>query len=124
MKNAPFASLLLAGCVAAQTPPSTSTQTESNKIKMDQKEVISEVQKIASESECITHRWKNRGLAPSSYIKGMGVVYARAFCNPNDTDVKMASAPVDLSRIKKMLWPPIKKNWIVQACKTTPQRIS
>jgi hypothetical protein len=63
--------------------------------------VVSELQKIASKSKCISYKWKERGLAPSSYTKGMGLVYARALCNRNSEDVKIASAPVDLSKKEK-----------------------
>src|SRR5262245_26530356 len=64
--------------------------------------IIGELQKIASESKCITHQWKNkRGVAPSSYIKGMGLVYARALCNRNSEDVAIASVPVDVSEKEK-----------------------
>ena len=60
------------------------------------------MQKIVSESKCVTHEWgKKRGLAPSSYIKGMGLVYARALCKHNDKDIEIASAPVDLSKKEK-----------------------
>lgn len=105
MKKALLASLLLTSCAAAQTitPPSTfnSIQTESKQTNMNSKEVINEVQRIASESKCITHEWKGRGLAPSPYIKGMGLVYARALCNRDSEDVEIASATVDLSNGKR-----------------------
>jgi hypothetical protein len=105
MKKSLIILLLLAGCSSAQTatPPSTSApiQTELKQTKMESQEVVSELQKIASESKCITHKWKERGLAPSSYIKGMGLVYARALCNHKSEDVEIASAPVDLSKQEK-----------------------
>jgi len=105
MKKSFIVLLLVAGGSTAQTaqPPSPPTpiQTELKQTKMESQEVVGELQKIASESKCITHKWEKRGLAPSSYIKGMGLVYARALCNRNSEDVETASAPVDLSKKEK-----------------------
>lgn len=75
--------------------------TQAQEQKESVNNIIGELQKIASESTCATYYWKKRGRAPSSYIEGMGLVYARALCNHNSEDVKIASAPVDLSKSEK-----------------------
>jgi hypothetical protein len=35
---------------------------------------------IAGSSALARYKWKNRGVAPAGYIKGMAMVYARAYC--------------------------------------------
>ncbi|WP_295434724.1 hypothetical protein [uncultured Thiodictyon sp.] len=75
--------------------------TEAQQQTASENNVVGEIQRIASESKCITHHWNAHGLAPRPYIKGMGLVYARALCNRNADDVQLASAPVDSSRVKK-----------------------
>ena len=74
MKKSFIVLLLAVGCSTAQTaqPPSPPApiQTELKQTKVESQEVVGELQKIASESKCITHKWKERGVAPSSYIKG------------------------------------------------------
>ncbi len=42
--------------------------------------VISDVSGIASASSCANQVWKERGRAPSGYIKGMALVYAKSLC--------------------------------------------
>jgi hypothetical protein len=51
--------------------------------------------RIAAQSEIARFRWKNRGVAPPGYIKGMALVYARACCKLKAADpavVDMATA--------------------------------
>jgi hypothetical protein len=43
---------------------------------------------IASKSLCISYSWKNRGLAPKSYIKGMAIAYAKEVCHPGVASYK------------------------------------
>jgi hypothetical protein len=43
-------------------------------------EVTADISKIAQSSSCSTYKWKNRGKAPSGYIKGMALVYAKSLC--------------------------------------------
>lgn len=35
---------------------------------------------VAEQSEIARYRWRDRGIAPSGYIKGMALVYARVYC--------------------------------------------
>ena len=39
-----------------------------------------QIKSIASNSTCANYSWKNRGKAPSGYIKGMALNYARSYC--------------------------------------------
>src|SRR5256885_14847843 len=41
---------------------------------------IEQITHIAATSELAHFNWKNRGVAPIGYIKGMALVYARVFC--------------------------------------------
>src|SRR5215469_9714181 len=52
---------------------------------------------IASQSQCAAHEWAARGTAPKSYIEGVTLVFARAVCQPQRSDVQVVSAPVDTS---------------------------
>jgi len=56
---------------------------------------IDQIAQIAAGSEIARFRWKDRGIAPAGYIKGMAVAYARAFCKLKAGDaaaVEMAKA--------------------------------
>ena len=37
---------------------------------------------IATKSKCISYKWKDRGIAPKSYIKGMAIAYAKEVRHP------------------------------------------
>ena len=41
---------------------------------------LDEILQIASTSVVASYRWKNRGLAPLGYIKGMAMVFGRVYC--------------------------------------------
>lgn len=52
---------------------------------------------LAANSAIARHRWKDRGIAPAGYIKGMALVYARVYCNlksGNAAATEMAKAVV------------------------------
>jgi hypothetical protein len=56
---------------------------------------IAAISAIASRSEIAKYEWKNRGLAPAGYIKGMALVYARVYVklkNGNAAALDMAAA--------------------------------
>jgi hypothetical protein len=42
--------------------------------------VVTEITNIAKSSSCATYNWKDRGRAPSAYIQGMAVIYAKSLC--------------------------------------------
>lgn len=65
------------------------------------KDVSEKIKAIASTSPCSKHEWNNRGRAPSQYVAGMGLVYARSICRINDEDVAIASGTVDASNTSK-----------------------
>ena len=47
---------------------------------------------VADQSQCRLVNWgADRGSAPRAYIRGMALVYARALCEPDRADVKIAS---------------------------------
>jgi hypothetical protein len=64
-------------------------------------DVSAKIKAIASKSPCSKHDWKNRGQAPSQYVAGMGLVYARSLCRISDADVTMASGEVEASNTLK-----------------------
>ena len=50
---------------------------------------------IAAASAISSYRWKNRGVAPAGYIKGMAMVFARVYCKlkvGNPAAIEMAKA--------------------------------
>lgn len=55
---------------------------------------IEKISSIAAASQCAAYEWKDRGVAPVAYMKGIAIVYARAVCHPERPDVKAASSPV------------------------------
>jgi transposase-like protein len=53
------------------------------------------IPRIAAEADLARHDWTDRGVAPIGYIKGMALVYARAYCElkaGNTAAVEMAKA--------------------------------
>ncbi len=53
---------------------------------------LDQIQKLAASSSCAAVDWKDRGRAPKAFIRGMALVFARAVCEANRADVKIASA--------------------------------
>jgi hypothetical protein len=54
-----------------------------------------EITDIAGHSAIAGYKWKDRGVAPRGYIRGMALVYARVYCKlkaGDDTAVEMAKA--------------------------------
>jgi len=54
----------------ASTPPSPARSPAS----------LDQITQIAAQSEIARYAWKDRGIAPKGYIKGMALVYARVYC--------------------------------------------
>ncbi|MCQ2003661.1 hypothetical protein [Rhizobium sp. NRK18] len=52
---------------------------------------VSEIKKIARQSSCAATDWKNRGLAKEAYYEGIALVFAKAICNPERTDVQLVA---------------------------------
>lgn len=46
---------------------------------------VSNIEAIASGSSCISYKWKDRGVAPKGYIKGLAVMYAKEICRKGDS---------------------------------------
>jgi len=42
-----------------------------------------EIAALADGSACASYSWKNRGVAPRGYIRGMAVMFARVYCKMN-----------------------------------------
>ncbi|MBY0415591.1 MAG: hypothetical protein K2Q18_15565 [Bdellovibrionales bacterium] len=47
---------------------------------------IDQIRSIASQSSCASYSWKGRGKAPSGYIQGMALTYARSYCRLKTND--------------------------------------
>jgi hypothetical protein len=64
-------------------------------------DVVSGLEKIiqvAAKSEIARYNWRNRGIAPKGYIKGMALVYGRVYCKLKAGDAvakEMAKANTD-----------------------------
>lgn len=52
---------------------------------------IETIEQLAETSSCAAYRWKDRGKAPRGYTKGVALTFARAVCNQDWSDVKLAS---------------------------------
>lgn len=57
---------------------------------------IDQITRIAAASEIARFPWRDRGLAPAGYIKGMALVYARVCCKLNAGD----AAAIDMAKAK------------------------
>lgn len=53
---------------------------------------VEQISSIAADSACARVEWKNRGVAPRAYMRGMALVFARAVCQQGRDDVKVVSA--------------------------------
>jgi hypothetical protein len=56
---------------------------------------LTSIQKLAVPSQCASHVWKDRGRAPPTYIQGVALVFARAVCHPERSDVRVVSTAVN-----------------------------
>jgi hypothetical protein len=75
-----------AGRVSAQTTP------------VSPADGVKEIKTIAAASACAGYSWLHRrGEAPRSYMIGTALVFARAVCQPDRSDTKVVSAPVNAS---------------------------
>lgn len=94
MKTCAFIIVGLVAALAAVEPIPSQAQgtpppTESDGVRT--------LRNIAAQSQCAAHSWPQRGKAPRSYIEGVTLVFARAICQPQRSDVQVVSAPVDTS---------------------------
>jgi len=53
--------------------------------------VIEQIGTIAANSPCARTNWRNRGVAPAAYMRGMAIVFARAACQLDRPDVLVVS---------------------------------
>jgi hypothetical protein len=68
---------------------------------------IDQIIRIAAGSSIARHNWKDRGVAPVGYIKGIAVVYARVFCKLKAGDAaatEMAKAKTDNTAKDALAW--------------------
>jgi hypothetical protein len=52
---------------------------------------VDAIKALAGTSACYKYQWKDRGQAPKGYVQGVALVFARAVCNPNRSDVLVVS---------------------------------
>ncbi len=68
---------------------------------------LDEILQIASTSAIASYRWKNRGIAPRGYIKGMAMVFARVYCRLKKGDaaaLEMSKANTGNRRKDALAW--------------------
>ena len=80
MKTALF--LSCASCLFLLVPSSGPAQAPS---------AVEQITSLAANSTCARVQWKNRGLAPAAYMRGIALVYARAVCHPERSDIQVVS---------------------------------
>jgi hypothetical protein len=68
------------------------TTTVTSQIQPTQQPKLEAITKLASNSSCASYSWKNRGIPPKGYIKGMALTFAKAICQPERSDVKLVSS--------------------------------
>src|SRR5437588_7069198 len=52
----------------------------------DHREARDKIIQVAAGSQIAGYKWRDRGVAPPGYIKGMALVYARVYCKLKDRD--------------------------------------
>src|SRR5215510_10940482 len=52
---------------------------------------LDEIGSLVAHSKCAAIHWKDRGVAPQAYIRGLALVFARAVCQSDRSDVKVVS---------------------------------
>ena len=76
-----------AGPAAADAPDSAEKEdAETSASPVRGSASVDQVVQIAAQSEIARYAWKDRGVAPKGYIKGMALVYARVYCKLNTGD--------------------------------------
>lgn len=53
--------------------------------------VVEQIEAIAENSDCARVNWRDRGVAPKAYMRGMALVFARAACQTDRPDVLIVS---------------------------------
>ncbi len=85
-RNKWIASLLIMTCVQVQAATDDRESITSNG------EYTKQIKDIASQSACRTFSFTSRGRAPSGYLKGMALTYARSLCRIRATPAKPAAS--------------------------------
>ena len=52
---------------------------------------LDELGSLVAHSKCAAIHWKDRGVAPKAYMRGLALVFARAVCQSDRSDVKVVS---------------------------------
>jgi len=74
---------------AADTAPTTPEPSPTTPV-----DGLAALRRIAAQSQCARHRWDHgRGVAPTSYVEGVTLVFVRAVCHPDRAEVQAVSAP-------------------------------
>lgn len=69
-------------------------------IPYDPKIAIKAIEDLAGQSACAKYKWKDRGVAPKAYIKGMAVAYAKSVCSPNPVTASTTLGPKDKDALR------------------------
>lgn len=74
--------------------------TTANSIRVSQISTgpyVDQVKTLAENSACANYSWKNRGIAPAGYIKGVALSFARGICRLHNADKNLSPAAVIIS---------------------------
>jgi hypothetical protein len=83
------------GLILAGAPLSLLAPRPARAAQLNQAEAISQISHVASTSAIASYRWADRGKAPTGYIKGMAVSYAKVYYDlgaGNANAIEMAKA--------------------------------
>ncbi len=73
------------------TPTPIATPTPTVNVPATRDAARKAVYSLVEGSECAKYRWLGQGVANRSYMRGMGLVFARAACNQQREDIAVAS---------------------------------
>lgn len=75
-------------------PPPKQAETSPNSLDLE-----TQVEDLALNSACKRAMFDDKGPPPQGYIRGVSLSYARAVCNPNDTQVITAQKPLGAANV-------------------------
>lgn len=89
--------LLMSAC-ATKKPASSEAKNDPKPIERNSSPPaaagdLDGIKTLAENSSCAKINWKDRGVAPKGYIKGMALVYAQELCNPHPSTSKVTGSP-------------------------------
>ena len=77
------------------TTPGGSSESTNGSGEVADGYYVEQIKSIAASSSCASYSWAGRGKAPSGYIKGMALTYARSYCRLKTSE----AAPTSIIKV-------------------------